>query len=558
MTGKTDVTDNFTIGGLIRKQAEIRPDHQAIVTRTGEEYTYGDFNRITIQVAKSLLALNTPPRTHVAIWAMNSPAWIFAMGGSARIGLPFIGLNTGYRAEELQYVLNHSDAGILFIGEGAGRTDNFSDIFAEVSPDGIQCSPSAFMSARLPALRHVISLGSSPYQGILSWDEFIASGDAIPDTILTCNEEKVQPDDLAMIIYTSGTTGIPKGVMHTYHDLILNLSELSGRLYLTEKDIACIPPPLFHILGIAVPFLSFITGGSIALIERFSGREFLATIEACQATVVYGVVTMFVTALEEMKYRSFKTSSLRCGIISGSRCPPELCEQIIERMGVSGLVILYGSTELICLTTSRSDDSRKHRIETVGFPMDGSEILICDPGTGKTLPVGEIGEAWVRCPWMVKGYYKMPEETARAVNTYGFYRTRDLLSADTDGYYRFCGRADEMIIRGGENVYAIEIEEPLRLHPAVMDVRVIGIPCRFYGEDIVAFVIPRPGTAVTPHTIKNYLRRTIAIHKVPSVVIFTDQFPMTGSGKVRLSSLRDMAVKNRDGRFETNIGEQRS
>ena len=551
MAGRIETTSNYTIGGLIRRQAEIRPDHQAIVTRTGEEFTYADFNRNAIRVAKGLLALNIPPHSHVAIWAINSPAWLFAMAGSARIGSPFIGLNTGYRAEDLQQVLNQSDAFILFIGEEAGMRENFSDIFVQVCPDGIGSSSSSFSSSRIPSLRYVISLGSSPYPGILSWDEFITSGESIPDKIAEEHLDTVQPDDLGMIMYTSGTTGIPKGVMHSHRDLILNSSLMAGRLSLTDTDIACIPAPLFHIIGITMPFSSFTTGGSVVLIGRFSAREFLVTIEECHATAAYGVVTMFAAVLEEMNNRLYDVSSLRCGLVAGSRCPPELVGQVIDRMGMPGFVVGYGSTELICLTISRSDDSRIHQAETLGYAMDGSEILIVDPGTGKPLQPGEIGEAWARCPWMMKGYYKMPEATARVLNSDGFFRTGDLLSSDADGYYHFIGRLDELIIRGGENVYAIEIEEPLCFHPAVRDARVVGIPCPFYGEDIVAFVIPRPGAVVTPNEIKNYLRRTIAAFRVPSVIIFTDQFPMTGSGKVRLSSLRDMAVKNRDERFGT-------
>ena len=539
---------NCTIGGLIRRQAAKRPDHPALLTKDGEYQSYADLDQMADRVAASLLALKLSPSSHIAIWAMNCHTWIHVMVGTARIGNLFIGVNTGYQAAELSQILHHSDAEVLFFGEGAGRAGLFSDILAEILPAIRTTHAELFRSELFPSLRYVISMGNSPYPGALSWDEFIKLGEIIPESLVIETQDQVQPDDLAMIMYTSGTTGLSKGVMHSHSDLVLNAFLMAMRLGLSPADIACIPPPLFHITGITMPFSSFVTGGSVVFIERFSGREFLRTIEACRASVVYGVVTMFTAALEELKSGRYDICSLRCGHIAGSRIPPDLVLDIIEKMNIPGFMVGYGSTEVICITLCKPDDSLMHRTETLGYLIEGGEISIRDPNTGQILRAGDIGEAWVRSPWMLKGYYKMPDGTATVLDQDGFFKTGDLLSVDLDGYFRFTGRIDELIIRGGENIYAIEIEEPLCSHPAVMDARVVGIPCRFYGEDIVAFVIKRPGFEINSQEIKKYLRGIIAVHKVPSAIITLDQFPMTGSGKVRLSSLRELAVQIRDGR----------
>jgi fatty-acyl-CoA synthase len=551
MKSKTDQFKACTIGGLFSSLAELIPGSPALLTRTGERETYAQLNRTATAVAKALLALKISPGSHIAIWALNSHRWIHTMAGASRIGSPFIGLNTGYLAADLERVLNHSDAEILFLGEGAGKEELFFDIFAGIAPEITTCEPGSFRSEKFPLLRFVISTGRSPYQGVLSWDEFIAGGETIPDEVMKQREDTVQHDDCAMIMYTSGTTGIPKGVMHSHTDLVLGGYLVAERLSLTDSDIACSPLPLFHIFGITMPFCSFTTGGSIVMTERFSGAECLQAIEACHATSIYGVVTMFTALLEEVNHARYQIGSLRCGLISGSRSPPDLVDDIIEHLDIPGFVIGYGSTELLCVTISRAGDSLMHRRETLGFLMDYAEMQIRDPNTGDMLPPGEIGEAWVRCPWMLKGYYKMPEITATVMDKDGFFKTGDLISLDDDGYYRFIGRIDELIIRGGENVYAIEIEEPLRQHPAVRDARVVGIPCRFYGEDIVAFVIRKPGAVEGHLEMKKYLRGIIASHKVPSAIIIIDQFPVTGNGKVRLSQLREMAVQIRDGRQAT-------
>jgi fatty-acyl-CoA synthase len=546
MTGKYEIPGNCTIGTLISEQAKKRPDRLALVMRDKDGITYGEMDGISMQVAKSLLALEIPERSIIAIWALNSPEWIYAMGGSARTGHPFSGLNTKYQTAELRQVLSHSGAAVLFIGEGSGGIEGFSDILYQVCPDGKESPPGVFRSGNLPSLRHVISFSHIPHPGMFTWGEFLSLGEGISDDLVLKKQEEIDPDDMAMIMYTSGTTGIPKGVIHTHLDLILVEYLIAKRFDMAESDVSCLPVPFFHILGITMPFSSFITGGTVALLERFSAREMLLTVETYRATSVHGIVTMFSAVLDELKRNSYDISTLRCGLIAGSRCPPDLVGQIIDSMGMPGFMIAYGSTEGICITMSLLDDSRKHKTETLGLPLSGVKMKIVDPSTGASLLPGEVGEALVKCPWMMKGYYHMPEATERVLDPDGFYHTHDLMCVDEDGYYRFIGRIDELIIRSGENLYAVEVEGPLLRHPAVLDAKVVGIPCEYYGEDVVAFVILRPGMKETSHGLKKYLRSTISLHKVPSAILFSDRFPQTASGKVHLALLREMAIVARN------------
>lgn len=548
MTGIQEAADNYSIGRIISEQAIYRADNPALVGKNQDTCTYSAMDAISMKVSRSLLSLNIPARSHIAIWEMNSPAWVYAMLGAVRTGHPFIGLNTGYQSDELYQILSHSSSVVLFIGDKTGKCENFYDILYRVCPDAKETPHGGFRSDILPALQYVVSLTNRKNPGILTWDEFLAMGDTVPEELVHSRESSVFPDDLAMIMYTSGTTGKPKGVMHSHRDLVLNSYLISERLDLSKSDIACIPVPFFHIFGITLLFTSFGSGGAVCPLERFSARDLLLMIQSSRATILYGVVSMFAAVLEELKRERYDLASLKGGIISASRCPASLVRQVIDVMEMPGFVIGYGSTEGICITLSRSDDSLVHKTETLGFPLSGAEIKIIDPKTGSPVATGQIGEAWVKSPWIMKGYYQMPDETNRVLDTDEFYHTGDLLSVDEDGYVRFIGRIDELIKRGSENVYAIEIEEPLRLHPAVVDARVIGIPCVYYGEDIVAFVIMKPGTQVPSQEIKKYLRSIIAMYKVPSAIVFLKQFPLTGSGKVRLAALREMAVAARDKR----------
>ena len=548
MTGMENPADKTTIGQIFTQNSLIIPEKPALVWKDQRSISYGTITDISEQVAKSLIGLGIDPGRFIAIWALNEAKWLYSMGGSSMAGYPFIGLNTAYKAPELRQVLAHSGASVLFIGDDKTGTTSFASNIAELCPEIYTDPPGTWRSAVFPDLQYVVSFGSTDIPGILSWDEFIKKGISIDDDMLIRQASAVQPDDLALIMYTSGTTGFPKGVMHTHKNLIASADIVSSRIRLTDTDVACIPVPFFHILGITMAVASLWTQGQIAIIDRFSAKDTLQTIEECRATALYGIVSMFAFALETQKAENFDLKSLRTGIIAGSLCPPDLVTKVIEEMGISEFVIGYGSTEAICLIASLPDDPVAKRSDSLGTPLPGVEIRIVDGKDGTMVQQGEIGEALARSPWCMKGYYQMPEKTSEALDSLGFYHTHDMMYEDSDGYFHFVGRIDDLIIRGGENIFPKEIEQELHTHPDVRDCAVIGIPCEYYGEEIVAFIILKEEAKVIALELKRYCSNTMAIHKVPSLIIIVDSFPLSGTGKVQVSKLREIAFAYQENR----------
>ncbi|MBP2663731.1 MAG: acyl-CoA synthetase (AMP-forming)/AMP-acid ligase, partial [Firmicutes bacterium] len=323
---------------------------------------------------------------------------------------------------------------------------------------------------------------------------------------------------------------------------------------LTPQDISCIPLPFFHAYGCIAVMAAVAAGAAIAVIEQFNAQELVKTLEGCQATAVCGTPTMFVAALEELSHHCYDLSSLRGGNMAGAFCPPQLVQAVVDKLGAREFGILYGSTEAIISIMNRWDDSLEHRINTLGQALPEVELKIVDPQTGETVAAGTAGELCIKSPSRMKGYYKMPEATAQAIDSAGWLHSGDLACIDTEGYCRITGRIKDMIIRGGENVYPAEIEEFLTTHPKIKDAQVVGIPCEYYGEEVVAFVRLQAGQSATPLEIKRYCRERIAIHKVPAQFLFVEQYPQTASGKVQKFKLRELAIQLLSEKIHKNRG----
>ncbi len=378
---------------------------------------------------------------------------------------------------------------------------------------------------------------------MFTWQEFLANSNTISDEELILRENTVTGEDIFTIQYTSGTTGTPKGAMLTHSNYVTNAFAIAKCQGLVKQDISCIPLPFFHAYACIAIMSAIAVGATIAVIERFSAQELLRTIEGCQATAVCGTPTMFVAALEEMTKHHYNLSSLRGGNIAGAPCPPQLVNDVIEKMGAREFGIIYGTTETIISTMNRWDASLEHRIGTLGQALPEVELKIMNPQTGEEAPLGDAGELCIKSPSKMKGYYNMPEATAQGIDPAGWYHSGDLVYMDNQGYYHITGRIKDMIIRGGENVYPAEIEDFLYTHPKIKDAQVVGIPCEYYGENIVAFVRLQEGETATPLEIKRYCREKIAIHKVPAQFFFVNQYPQTASGKVKKFMLREMAIQ---------------
>ncbi len=533
-----------TAGKLLEEQAGIRGDSPSLIfQQRNKSYTYSEFNHIARQVAKGLLASGIARGEHVALWAPNLPEWLFVLFGCAKAGAPLVAVNTNYRAYELEYVLKQSDATTLFLADGAGQPGEYLAAIYEICPELKTARPGQLKAGRLPELRNVIFLGEEKHPGMFSWTEFLNRGADICNQELAERENALEPGDVFTLLYTSGTTGVPKGAMLTHANFVINAFATAGRQGLTPEDSVCIPLPFFHAYGCVAVMAAVAAGSVIAAVEQFRARDMLRIMESNRATAVCGTPTMFVAALEELSKRPYDLSCLRGGNVSGAPSPPELVKAVVEKMGAREFGVLYGSTEAIISIMNHPDAALEHRAGTIGRAMPDVELKIIDPRTGQEVPAGVQGELCVKSPAMMKGYYKMPESTAKTIVAGGWMQSGDLACADENGFYRITGRINDVIIRGGENIYPAEIEEFLFTHPKVKDSQVVGIPCSYYGEDTVAFVRLKPGETATPLELKRYCRKRIALNKVPTYFIFVDQYPQTASGKAQKFKLREMAVQ---------------
>ena len=344
--------------------------------------------------------------------------------------------------------------------------------------------------------------------------------------------------------YTSGTTGFPKGVMLTHYNVVNDGKCIGDRMDLSTADRMMIQVPMFHCFGMVLAMTASMTHGTtLSPLPYFSPKSSLACINQEKITCFHGVPTMFIAMLEHPDFPKTDFSHMRTGIMAGSPCPISKMQDVVDKMNMTEIVIVYGQTEASpgC-TMSSTDDPLEVRVATVGRAMPEIECKIIDPETGKDLPVNEIGEFVARGYNIMKGYYKMPKATAEAIDKDGWLHTGDLACKTPEGNYRITGRLKDMIIRGGENIYPKEIEEFIYTHDKVKDVQVIGVPDEQYGEEICACIVLKEGAVMTADEMKQYIRDHMAKHKVPKYIDFVTGFPMNDAGKIQKFKMREEAV----------------
>lgn len=526
-----------TIGQVLDETAHRFPDHDALVYLDGPRYTYREFKEQVDLLAKGLLQLGVTTGDHVAVWAYNVPEWVLLQFATAKIGAVLVTVNIYYKAHELEYLLKQSDATTLFLVDGF-KDVNYVDTVYKVFPELKQGKP----SDSLPHLQHVVFIGDERHPGMRTFAQVMEGGRDVSDEALRQIQDSLDPHDVVNMQYTSGTTGFPKGVMLTHYNIVNNAYWVGKYLALTEKDRMCIPVPFFHCFGCVMSTLNCVLyGATMVPIRIFDAGDVLQAIEQERCTVIQGVPTMFIRELDHPDFNRFDTSSLRTGIMAGATCPMEVMKRVMNDMGADEITICYGLTEASpVITQTKRDDPIEKRVETVGQPHPPVEVKIIDPETGEELPPNEPGELIARGYNIMKGYYKMPEQTAQTIKD-GWLHSKDLAVMDEEGYVRILGRVDDMIIRGGENVYPREIEEFLYTHPQVKDVAVVGVPHPEYGEEVAAFIQLREGETSSEEDIKQFCRDNIARYKMPKYIFFVDEFPLTASGKIQKYKLRDHA-----------------
>jgi fatty-acyl-CoA synthase len=381
---------------------------------------------------------------------------------------------------------------------------------------------------------------------MFTWSEFMSLGEEVSEEELMQRQRHLDFDEVINIQYTSGTTGLPKGASLTHHNILNNGYFAGEGLGLTDRDRLCIPVPFYHCFGMVLSNLACVTHGATMVVpsESFDALATLQAVERERCTALHGVPTMFIAEMEHPQFGQFDLSSLRTGLMAGAPCPVEVMRKVIDLMHASEIAIAYGETEASPVATQTpADASLEDRTSTVGPPLPFVETKIVDANTGRVVACGEQGEICYRGYNIMRGYYNNPQGTAEVIDKAGWLHSGDLATMDERGYCRITGRAKEMVIRGGENIYPREIEEFLFTHPKVKNVQVIGVPDKKYGEELQAWIQLKEGDSATPEEIREFCKGGIAHYKIPRYIKFVADFPMTVTGKIQKFKMRQTAVK---------------
>ena len=542
---KKEILIEKTFSQVLDTMVEHFPDQYAFkYTTLNYTRTYSQFRDDVDEFARSLIAMGVKAGSHVAMWASNLPQWYIAFWATTKIGAVLVTVNTAYKIHEAEYLLKQSDTHTLIMEKGS-RDSHYDEIIAELCPELEQNrSGEPLHSKRLPFLRNVITVGYRQ-KGCMTWEEAVHLSHKVPVEEVWRRAAAVSVHDVCNMQYTSGTTGFPKGVMLTHHNIVNNGKCIGDRMDLSTEDRMMIQVPMFHCFGMVLAMTASMThGATLQPIPYFSAKSSLACIHNEHITAFHGVPTMFIALLEHPDFEKTDFSYMRTGIMAGSPCPISVMQDVVNKMNMKEITIVYGQTEASpgC-TMSSTDDSLEVRVGTVGRALPEIECKIVDPETGEDLPDNVTGEFVARGYNIMKGYYKMPVATANAIDKEGWLHTGDLACRTPEGNYRITGRLKDMIIRGGENIYPKEIEEFIYTHPKVSDVQVIGVPDEQYGEEIFAAVILKEGETMTEAEMKDYVLKHMAKHKVPKYVDFVSSFPMNVAGKILKYKMREDAVK---------------
>ncbi len=521
------------------------PDQIAIkYTTLDYTRTYAEFRDDVDEFARVLISLGVRAGSKVTIWATNVMQWYVTFWATTKIGAVLVTMNTAYKIHEAEYLLRQSDTHTLVMIDGY-RDSNYREIINELCPELRDTRPGQPLHARrLPFLRNVITVGFQ-MPGALTWEKALTYAPRTPMEEVRRMAAAVDVNDVCNMQYTSGTTGFPKGVMLTHYNIVNNGKNIGDRMDLSTADRMMIQVPMFHCFGMVLAMTATMThAGTILPLPYFSPKSSLACIHNEHITAFHGVPTMFIAMLSHPDFPRTDFSFMRTGIMAGSPCPIAIMRDVVDKMHMKEIVIVYGQTEASpgC-TMSSTDDPLEVRVSTVGSAMPEIECKIVDPETGEDCPDEVIGEFVARGYNIMKGYYKMPKATASAIDRDGWLHTGDLACRTKEGNYRITGRLKDMIIRGGENIYPKEIEEFIYTHPKVSDVQVIGVPDKAMGEEIMACIILKEGETATEEEIKKFVLDHMAKHKVPKYISFVEGFPMNDAGKIQKYKMREMAIE---------------
>ena len=536
----------LTFGQLPGEAARRFGEREALAF--GERrYSFRQVSDEVDRLARGLLHLGIQPGEHVSLWLNNCPEWMFAMLALAKVGAVHVPLNTRFRVADLEYVLRQSDSTTLITHDRSGPIDYLA--MARALLPASTGGGDTVESPALPAMRRLIIKSEARHAGTIAWSDLCDRGREVTDSALAERAARVRMTDTAFIMYTSGTTGFPKGVMRD-HTIIGSLIDRQRRLAISPRDVFINYLPLFHIFGYVDGPLGTLLGGfRQVLTETFDPDEALDLVEREGGTLVNGFETHMKALTDAQEARPRNIATLRAGIAAvGMASAAPIAWRARKILAPLRQISAYGITEVGAnVSMADLDCTDEQACESSGRACSGFDLRVIDPETGQDQPMGTPGELIVRSRYMMLGYYRKPEETARAIDSGGWFHTGDMALLRPDGYMRFIGRYKDMLKVGGENVDPMEVEGYLLRHQGLRQVAVVGHPDAKLGEVPVAFVSLRPGAQVSGDELIDACRGRIASFKIPRHIFFMDDLPETSSGKIRKVDLREEARRRLSG-----------
>ncbi len=536
---------NVTLGDCFDQSVKRWPDNLALISRHQNiRWSYRQLQQQVDRCAQALLAIGVNVGDRVGIWSPNNAEWCITQLATAKIGAILVTINPAYRLHEVEYALQQSQCSVL-ISADTFKGSDYSAMLSELLPELAHSTTGVLDSQRLPYLTTLVTLSHTAMPGMLSWNGLLELAQRSSADALCVRQQTLHCDQAINIQYTSGTTGFPKGATLSHRNILNNGYLVTEQQGFTEQDKLVIPVPLYHCFGMVMGNIGCISHGATMIYpsDAFDPSAVLQTVQDEQATALYGVPTMFIAVLAQPDFADYDLSSLRTGIMAGASCPVEVMKQVMEKMHMQQVQIAYGMTETSPVSTqTQPDDPIDKRVSTVGRTHPHLESKIVDP-SGALVARGQIGELCTKGYSVMLGYWNNDEATQQAIDSDGWMHTGDLACMDDDGYISIVGRSKDMVIRGGENIYPREIEEFLYTHPAVADVQVTGVPDKKYGEELLAWVILKTGEDINEQTLREFCQEQIAHYKIPRYFRFTDEFPMTGTGKIQKFKMREISVE---------------
>jgi len=542
---RKNITSEETLGQLVEKCAREHPDNDAVVYPDRDyRQTWKEFNETVDTLAKGLMAMGCVKGEKLALWATNVPMWVALQFATAKIGMILLTINTNYKSSEIDYILRQSETENIIMIDGHRDTDYVGTVY-DLIPELKEQPRDKFNSSKYPHLKRVMFLGPQKHRGMYSISEIMSMSCQTSEEEFLDRKNSVTCHDVVNMQYTSGTTGFPKGVMLTHFNIANDGYWIGANMNFSHRDKICTPVPLFHCFGCVLAVMAAVNHCcTLVILEQFDPVSAMTAVEQEGCTAIYGVPTMFIAIMEHKLFKKFDLSSLRTGIMAGSPCPIKTMNEAVEKMNMNEVTIVYGLTESSPgMTQSSYSDTVEIKCSTVGKCLQGIEVEIIDPETGKICPPEVPGEFCCRGYNVMKGYYNMPEETSKAIDKDGWLHSGDIGIKDVNGYFRVTGRIKDMIIRGGENIYPKEVEDFLYNMEGIRDVQVVGVPSVKYGEQAGAFIILKEGTSMTEDDVQDFCRGKIAWYKTPKYIAFVNEFPLTASGKIMKFKLREMAAE---------------